>query len=301
MSLRSDPQRRMRRHSSKQLAAALCISAFMLAAAGVSFGRRSEAGVAGAAAAPVIAPEFDIVRLPVPAAVVPAGARVRDIRFKMVSFPRHQVPQGALESLDGLTESAAVAPLPANLPIFAENFSAQASANNPVVERIPPGMRAMTVRVDATSSVEGWAGSGSIVDVLLIEKERTAVVAEKVKILSAERSVSPVEGSSSPNVPSTVTLLVTQEQCLAINTAVPLGHIAFALRSSRDEAAWMTTSFSAQRLRERPQAAAQDEIITGFASVQDAEAVRSYALSEGRWVRSESVPDGFFPAREAER
>lgn len=77
------------------------------------------------------------------------------------------------------------------------------------------------MRVDATSSVEGWAGSGSLVDVLLIQKDRTTVVAEKVKVLSSERSSSPVEGGASPSVPSTATLLVTQEQCLAINTAIP--------------------------------------------------------------------------------
>ena len=150
----------------------------------------------------------------------------------------------------------------------------------------------MTVRVDATTAVEGWAGSGALIDVLLVTKERTSVVAEKVKILSAERSVSPVEGSGAPNVPSTVTLLVTQEQCLAINTAIPLGKIAFALRSSADDSQWQETLFTSERLK-GPSSAKEDKPgISGYLTVHGQE--KRYALTEGKWIKADSVPPGFF-------
>lgn len=187
---------------------------------------------------PMVVAEFDTVKVPVPAHPVPPGTKVKDISFNWIQFPKHQVSQKAMIDLEEYLEDTTTTALPANLPLFRENLSASRSNNNPVIQSIPPGMRAMTIKVDATTAVEGWAGSGSLVDVLLVGKESTTVVAEKVKILSAERSVSPVDGDDTPSVPSTVTLLVTQDQCLAINTAIPLGKIAFALRSERDENSW---------------------------------------------------------------
>ena len=246
---------------------------------------------------PPVVGEFDSIKIPVPVEFIPAGTAVRKIRFKSVAFPQHQVPEDALRSTEGLEEAYTIAPLPANLPLFRANFALSSQTSNAVLERIPPGLRAMTVRVDATSSVEGWAGSGSVVDVLLIEKDRTIVVAEKVKVLSAERSVSPVEGAAAPAVPNTVTLLVTQEQCLAINTAIPLGRIAFALRSVRDEEIWSDRVFTREQLRTGSSSLppGQDGAgqINGYVSVRYGDQARAYALTNGRWIRTESVPDGF--------
>ena len=247
---------------------------------------------------PIVVAEFNTVELPVPAEPVAAGTRVKDIKFKTVAFPSHQVPPGALTSFDAVLEEVSIAALPANLPLFRENFSLSSAQGNPVIERIPQGMRAMTIRVDATSSVEGWAGSGSLVDVLLVGKERSSVVAEKVRILSAERSVNPVEGSSAPNVPSTITLLVTQEQCLAINTAIPLGKIAFALRSTRDEEQWLDPVYTAERLRGAPTVEKPKGSITGYVAVQENGAEKKFALSDGKWLVTEAKPSGFLVAED---
>lgn len=240
---------------------------------------------------PVMVAEFDSISVPVPVTAVSVGTKGKNIRFKFVSFPQHQLPEGIVRDVSLISEAAAVSPLPANLPLFESNFSKNYSTSNPVIEKIPEGMRAMTIRVDATSAVEGWAGSGSLVDVLLITKDRTNVVAEKVKILSAERSVSPVEGGSAPNVPSTVTLLVTQEQCLAINTAIPLGKIAFALRSSTDEASWNDPLFTSDRLKGKSSAKEEGKnLISGFVTIKGE--AKHYALADGKWVKTEVMPDG---------
>lgn len=239
--------------------------------------------------------EFDTVSIPVPADPVPPGVRVQAIKFKYVSFPRHQVPAGALRDLSPILNGTTIAMLPANIPLFQENFSLTGIAN-PVTEKIPAGMRAMTIKVDATSAVEGWAGSGTVVDVLLVEGDRTSVVAERVKILSAERKVAPIEGAASPNVPTTVTLLVSQEQCLAINTALPRGRISFALRNNKDDEQWVDTSYTADRLKG---GSVTDEktSVTGYATVKNADGSRSYALANGRWVNTHTVPDGFLVAQ----
>ena len=238
-----------------------------------------------------IVPQFDLVSIPVPIEPVPAGTRLKDIKLKMQPFPSHQLPPGALKELGGYLEMVSVAALPANLPIYANNFSLNASSN-PVIDRIPEGMRAITVKVDATSAVEGWAGSGTVIDVLLVEKDKTSVIAEKVKILSAERSVAPVEGQASPSVPSTVTLLVTQAQCLAINTAIPLGRIAFALRSANDETTWTAKSFTSENLK-GANTRSKPSSISGFVSVKGIDHDKAFAFSDGKWVRTEVVPEGF--------
>ena len=235
---------------------------------------------------------IDMVELPVPAEFVAAGTRLGEIQFKNAAFPRDQVPQGAIRDVSPYLEAVAAAPLPAGLPLFRANLGGRARGSNAVIERIPSGMRAITVPVDATSAVEGWAGSGTVVDVLLVEESRTSVVAEQVKVLSAERSVAGVEGEAAPSVPSTVTLLVTQEQALAINTAIPRGRIAFALRSFDDDQRWLDRIYTAERLK-GPSAARRKSNVNGYIAVKGRRSTRAFALADGKWVRSEVLPQGF--------
>lgn len=278
----------------------ISISAAIVIAA-VLITQNSKPAPAVVQAAPVVG-EFDSIKVPVPSSFVPAGTKLKDVRFKKVSFPKHQVPQKAITDVTPYIEAVTVAALPANLPLFRDNISFTAGAQNPVIERIPEGMRAMTVRVDATSAVEGWAGTGSVVDVLLVTKSGSSVVAEKVKILSAERSVTPVNSTGSPNIPSTVTLLVSQEQCLAINTAINIGKIAFALRSTQDGGRWRRTSFTAEKLKGGSVSKEQKNTITGYVEVKNSagqNSASSFALSDGDWIKTEIRPRGFFPNQEA--
>jgi len=243
-------------------------------------------------------PEFDQVSIPVPIKPVPVGMLVRDIKVKMVSYPGHQIPEGAMRDLKSHKDDSVLAPLPAGLPIIIDNIGSPSESDNPVSGKIPPGMRAMTIKVDAASSVEGWAGSGSLVDVLLIEKGKTSVIAEKVRVLSVDHSLVPVDSSNS-GTPSTVTLLVTQDQCLSINTAVPLGKIAFALRSSRDDSGWESTSYTAEALQGSKPSAKPAARISGFASVRDGDKIKQFALSDGHWITADGVsPDLFHPSKQ---
>ena len=157
-------------------------------------------------------------------------------------------------------------------------------------------MRAITIRVDVTSAVEGWASSGSIVDVLLVEKDRTTVIAEQVKILSAERVVKPIDNNfTSPSVPSTVTLLVTQQQALALTTAVPRGKISFALRSKQDADDWYDKDFTPEKLHNHQPQTNKDKTIKGFVAVQTKDGEKKYALTEDGWVKSDVRPRSLFP------
>jgi len=235
--------------------------------------------------------EFETVLVPVPLRTVSAGTKVKDIPFTTISYPRHQIPSGSLIELESFAEFFTLTTLPARLPIFKENLSKTAQVSNAVMERIPEGMRAITVRVDATTSVEGWASSGAIVDVMLIQPEAVSIIAEKVKILSSERSVLPVTEGAEPTIPNTVTLLVTQGQALAISTAVTLGKISFALRSRGDEGSWHSISYKAEDLRKRVLGSDDTKTgVNGFIRIGG----QSYTLDNGKWIKSNIKPKGFF-------
>lgn len=246
---------------------------------------------------PVLVNEFDMVQIPVPLAPVPAGVSGKEIALTMMDFPAHQVPLGALRDIADYHDAIARHPLPARIPLFPENFSFEKSLPNPVMSRIPEGMRAITLYVDVASAVEGWAGSGSHVDVLLVEDDKTTVIAENVEILSAERSVTPVEGDS-PSVPRTVTILVNQYQALAIATAVPRGRLAFALRPPDDSGGWSQKVFNASHLVGAARVAAPAEV-SGYVKFTDEEGNRKgFALSDGRWIKAHQIPAGILVGRD---
>lgn len=239
-------------------------------------------------------PEFNVVEIPVPDRPVGAGITMRDVPIRLEKFPEHQLPRGVVRDVGRVRDSVTLVALPGGLPILDVNLGSPDEASNPLVGRIPPGMRAMTVRVDATSAVEGWARSGSVVDVLMVEKNKTSVVAENVKIISTERSLSAaVSLNSEAPIPSTVTLLVTQEQCLAINTAVAVGKIAFALRGGADGERWRDNHFEADDLvgARGQKGSAKVEGVVSFGKGSDKQ---NYALVDGRWIPADTVPTGFF-------
>lgn len=243
-------------------------------------------------------PEFHVVEVPVPDRPVGAGVMMRDVPVRLEKFPEHQLPRGVVRDIGRIREAVTLVAIPGGLPILEVNVGSPDQASNPLVGRIPPGMRAMTVRVDVTAVVEGWARSGSIVDVLLVDKSGTTVVAEQVQILSTERSLSaPVTLDNTAAVPNTVTLLVTQEQCLAINTAVAVGKIAFALRGRSDDDRWRDGDFTASDLSGRDSKVKQAKV-EGVFSVGSGAERRRYALVEGTWIPADTMPSGFFVHQE---
>ena len=89
-----------------------------------------------------------------------------------------------------------------------------------------------------------------------------------------------------------MTLLVTQEQCLAINTASSLGKISFAMRSRSDDAGWRSTEFGASDLSrgDAPKVAPR---VRGAVSIGSGATKKTYALMEGRWIPAAEAPTGF--------
>ena len=103
---------------------------------------------------------------------------------------------------------------------------------NIIEAEIPAGFRAVTISVNATASVEGWARPGSRVDVnwtTSVNGSPTLVtLVENAKVLSVDRQAGDVAPGAP--VPSTVTLLVTALDSQKIQLASSAGSLGLSLR-----------------------------------------------------------------------
>lgn len=235
------PRRILRKRIWSRRAAALCFSLMLAALAGYSGRAPAEAARPPTARVEHVTDD-DFLMLPVPVRAVARGERVVDIPFTTASWPRSKVQESYLRNIALHKESIFGSSLPAQMPVPLGMLHPSGIDLNAVVEKIPAGMRAITVRVDEESAVEGWARSGSHVDVIVVRAGgkgslESKVIAENVRILSAGRSADPMSGgSSAPKAPSTITLLVSQEDALRIKTAANIGKLTFSLRGVNDEA-----------------------------------------------------------------
>ena len=228
----------------------------IFAVSAVITGRPDVNAKANEAAAIQIVNDDDVALIPTPARAVARGERIENVPIAIVKWPKSRITSEYVSDTESYRSSVTLTPLPKLLPIPISALSAAASDNNQVTESIPAGMRAITVRVDAESAVEGWAQSGNHVDVLLVRASReheasleTRLIAENIKILSAGRSAEPTAAEqSAPKLPSTVTLLTSQDDALKIKTAANLGKLTFALRGVGDQLPASATSLDQRSL-----------------------------------------------------
>ena len=105
---------------------------------------------------------------------------------------------------------------------------------------IPPGMRAVSVRVNDSSSVAGFVRSGTRVDVLMTgnpsgsNEPQTITVLRNVAVLANGQNMDrSLTSGDSQNAP-VITLLVSPDDAEKLALAVNQGHIQLALRNPLD-------------------------------------------------------------------
>jgi len=297
--LKKKRPKRIRRSTTAPTVMLLALSAVLIAVATITM--RPEPSQSKPQPPPIqVAADFDTIMIPTPTRTIAKGEPLRNVQFTHIKWPRSRITGEYITDLEHYREAVAITALPKFLPVPVESVSPTPFDSNAVVEGIPDGMRAITVRVDAESAVEGWARSGNYVDVILIRASdnkdlglESRVIAENVKILSAGRSTDPLttEGTA-PKAPSTVTLLTSQEDALIIKTASNIGKLAFSLRGTKDSLPAIAVSMSQQKLlgNSRPLKAAPVEY-QGFA--RDARGEVYVLAKDRRWTKAEDLPAVF--------
>jgi Flp pilus assembly protein CpaB len=239
-----------------------------------------------------IVSEDDTVDLPTPMRTLAKGESLKNSDFRMIKWPRSKVGNTYLQSLEPHNNFFALTQLPANLPIPITAISNFAPDANAVTEAIPVGMRAITVKVDVESAVEGWARTGNYIDVILVRPSKenalgleSLVIAENIKILSAGATTTNAGNTeSAARTPNTVTLLVTQEDALKVKTAANLGRLTFALRGNGDSTPTVAVSIDGRKLLGQQKQESKSAVILGKAKGPDG---KTYVLDrDSKWLRS---------------
>ncbi len=193
------------------------------------------------------APQTRTVTIPTRPVVVAAsdldvGADITKNDLRIIDWPANAVPAGAISNPDEIVGRGLIFPVIQNEPILPMKLaSMDAGAGLPPA--IPPGLRAVSVRVNEVIGVAGYVLPGTHVDVVATVSPNQSqgditskVILTNVMVLAAGTKIE--RGDSDKNKPmpvSVVTLLVDPDEAERLTLASTEGKIQLALRSPLDK------------------------------------------------------------------
>ena len=184
----------------------------------------------------------------VAAHALPAGTLARDEDFGVKSAAPAELLAGALvdspevrASLHGALVRRYIDP---GMPITREDV-VRVRDRGFLAAVLEPGMRAVSIGVDAASGVAGLIWPGDRVDVILTQDmDATASLGERIasetvlrdiRVIAVDQDIAqgtePSAASKSGRVPNTVTLQVTPEEADKVAVAQHLGHLSLSVRA----------------------------------------------------------------------
>ena len=218
-------------------------------AAYLAYSVLQEPGEAGSRAAT----DVEVVDVAVAARDMGAGTVLQAEDVKLVEWPARSVPSDFSRSPSEVVGRGLLSDVKTNEPLMASKVaSKEAGGGLPVT--IPPGKRAMSVRVDDVVGVAGFVLPGTRVDVLVTldqsageQTPRTRMLLQNIRVASAGQTTERDE-QGEPQSVQVVTLLVDPEQGEKLALASDEGSIRLALRNSLDTASVSTPGIRANRL-----------------------------------------------------
>jgi pilus assembly protein CpaB len=166
------------------------------------------------------------------------GTLLTKDNVKLVAWPVATPLAGGFDAIDAVVDRGLIANVVENEPIV-ETKVAPKEAGGGLPPSIPPGMRAMSVRVNEVIGVAGFVVPGTRVDVMVIVKQRddglARVVVSNVQVLTAGTRYDQENARDGKPIPSTVvTLLVSPEDAEKIALAQLEGQLMLSLRNPMD-------------------------------------------------------------------
>jgi pilus assembly protein CpaB len=170
------------------------------------------------------------------------GTRVSSDHVKLARWPADTQMPGAFSKIEDVVNRGVIATLEENEPLTNAKLAAiEAGAGLP--PSIPPGMRAISVKVNEVVGVAGFVVPGTRVDVMVTlsnnnlrnQESLTRIVVSNVQVLTAGTRYDQEKAKEGNAIPSTVvTLLVTPEDGERIALAASEGQIMLSLRNPLD-------------------------------------------------------------------
>jgi pilus assembly protein CpaB len=166
------------------------------------------------------------------------GTKIDDKDIRIVHFPAGDLPDGRFHLKTKVVGRGVVLPI-AKGEFILTNKLAGENAGFGLPSLIPPGMRAVSVRVNDTTSVSGFVLPGTRVDILLTgnpqgsSEQQTTTVLENVAVIATGQRLER-NSAGEPQNAHVVTLLVSPDDAERLALASSQGHIQLALRNPLD-------------------------------------------------------------------
>jgi pilus assembly protein CpaB len=191
---------------------------------------------------PVQTTTIDTRPVVVAAADLDVGAELRQEDIRIIQWPANAAPANAIGDPKDVIGRGIVLPVIENEPILPNKLS-QVGAGGGLPPAIPPGLRAVSVRVNEVIGVAGYVLPGTHVDVVATvnatgghSEVTSKVVLTNVQVLAAGTKIERDGSDKNKPMPvSVVTLLVNPEEAERLTLASTEGKIQLALRNPLDK------------------------------------------------------------------
>jgi pilus assembly protein CpaB len=174
------------------------------------------------------------------------GAELRREDIRVIEWPANALPGDAIHDPKDAIGRGLIMPVIQNEPILPMKLASQ-EAGAGLPPAIPPGLRAVSVRVNEVIGVAGYVLPGTHVDVVatVSPTERSydmtsKVILTNVLVLAAGTKIDRQTDKDKPMPVTVVTLLVAPEEAERLTLASSEGKIQLALRNPLDREAPVT-------------------------------------------------------------
>jgi pilus assembly protein CpaB len=171
---------------------------------------------------------------------LPTGVRLTAADLKVVPWPERSLVPGSFSKVDAVVNRGLLSSVVENEPLV-ESKLARADAGAGLPSAIPPGMRAMSVKVNDVIGVAGFIDPGTRVDLMVTIRKKddttSRTVVSNVQVLSAgtrSDQLKPKDTKTTPSSAAVVTLLVSPEDAERVALAQVEGQIMLSLRNPLD-------------------------------------------------------------------
>jgi len=178
------------------------------------------------------------VQVAVAADDILVGTKLEPHNIRIVTLPQSAVPAGAYSAVSQVVGRGVILPMSKGEFLLPGKLAAlNAGAGLPSM--IPPGMRAVSVRVNDVVSVAGFVQPGTRVDVLATGTQgggndrQTTTVLENVAVIAVGKSLDRSASESATTAP-VITLLVSPDDAQKLALVSQEGRIQLSLRNPLD-------------------------------------------------------------------
>lgn len=169
---------------------------------------------------------------------IQVGARIEDHDIRIARFPASGLPPGAYSRKSQVLGRGVIIPITRGEFILPSKLAPE-NAGAGLPSLIPPGMRAVSVRVNEVVSVAGFVGPGTRVDVLLTgtpngsTEPQTTTVLQNVAVIASGHTLERNANGEAQSTP-VITLLASPEDAERLTLASSEGKIQLSLRNPLD-------------------------------------------------------------------